>query len=197
MSRCKHKSSGDVAGTTKKSALLALEAQDPNVERYTKVAAALQNAIQCSCVAYDEKKRATTQTSLDRFFKTVDRIESSKEPEPVPSMSAVCEIAACPRLLLLTILQLYRLPPPLPPPVSNSSCLFTRCQPLCASCCTALLYFSRYCTVRLKRFYFLCLFFIYYLCEKCYKPITVQYYIADCVSWVPRLTLSDSQTKWT
>ena len=25
-----------------------------------------------------------------------------------------------------------------------------------------------------------------YLCEKYYKLITVQYYIADCVSWVPR-----------
>ena len=31
----------------------------------------------------------------------------------------------------------------------------------------------------------------YYLCEKYYTPITVQYYIADCVSWVPRLTLLD------
>ena len=51
-------------------------------------------------------------------------------------------------LLLLTTLQLYHLPPPLPPPVSNSSCLFTRCQPLCASCCTVFLYFSRYYTVR-------------------------------------------------
>ena len=30
---------------------------------------------------------------------------------------------------------------------------------------------------------------MYYLCEKYYKPITVQYYIADCVSWVPRLTV--------
>ena len=29
------------------------------------------------------------------------------------------------RLLLLMILQLYHLLPPLPPPVSNSSCLFT------------------------------------------------------------------------
>ena len=27
-------------------------------------------------------------------------------------------------------------------------------------------------------------FFMYYLCEKYYKPITGQYYIADCVSWV-------------
>ena len=24
-----------------------------------------------------------------------------------------------------------------------------------------------------------------YLCEKYYKSITVQYYMADCVSWVP------------
>ena len=62
-------------------------------------------------------------------------------------------------ILLLTILQLYRLSPPLPTPVSNSSCLFTRCQPLYASCWTILLYFSGYCPVRLKRF--LCLFFMY------------------------------------
>ena len=65
------------------------------------------------------------------------------------------QFALC--LLLLTILaELYHLPPPLPPPVSNSSCLFTRCQPLVlyASCCTVLLYFSRYCTVRLKMFSF-------------------------------------------
>ena len=55
-------------------------------------------------------------------------------------------------LLLLTILQLYHLPPPLSPPVSNSFCLFPQCQPLYASCCTVLLYFSRYCTVRLKMF---------------------------------------------
>ena len=42
-------------------ALLVFEAQDPNVEQYTKVAAAVQNAIQCYCVIYDEKKRVTTQ----------------------------------------------------------------------------------------------------------------------------------------
>ena len=38
---------------------------------------------------------------------------------------------------------------------------------------------------------------MYYLCEKYYKPITVQYYIANCVSWVPSLTLLDLQTNWT
>ena len=43
-------------------------------------------------------------------------------------------------------------------------------------------------------FYFLCLF-IYCLCEKYYKPITVQYYIVDCVSWGTRLTLLDLMNK--
>ena len=42
-------------------ALLVLEAQDLNIEWYIKVAAAIQNAIQCYCVIYDEKKGATTQ----------------------------------------------------------------------------------------------------------------------------------------
>ena len=41
--------------------LLVFEAQDPNVERYTKVAAAVQNAIQCYRVIYDEIKIATTR----------------------------------------------------------------------------------------------------------------------------------------
>ena len=101
------------------------------------------------------------------------------------------------RLLLLTILQLYHLPPPFPPPVSNSSFLFTRCQPLYASCCTVLLYFSRYCIVRLKMF---SLFFVFvFLCIICVKSTInlLQYYIADCVSWVPRLTLLNLQTNRT
>ena len=76
--------------------LLAFEAQDLNIEWSMKVAAAIQNAIQCYHVNCDEKKRATTQTFLDCFFKRVDRIESSKEPEPVPSMSGMSEIEACP-----------------------------------------------------------------------------------------------------
>ena len=49
-------------------------------------------------------------------------------------------------LLLLTVLQLYRLPPPLPPPGGDTSCLFTPRQPLCATCCTS------YYTVGLKMF---------------------------------------------
>ena len=41
-------------------------------------------------------------------------------------------------LLLLMIIQLYHVPPSLPPPVSNSSGLFTQCQSLYANCCTVL-----------------------------------------------------------
>ena len=29
---------------------------------------------------------------------------------------------------------------------------------------------------------------MYYLCEKYYEHITVQYYTAGCVSWVPKIT---------
>ena len=47
----------------------------------------------CHRVIYDKKEGATTQTSLDYFFK---RVESSKEPEPVPSKLDASEIAACP-----------------------------------------------------------------------------------------------------
>ena len=58
-------------------------------------------------------------------------------------------------------------------------------------------YFSRHWTVRLKMFYFLCSIFTYCLCEKYHKPITRQCYIANCVSWVPRLTLLDLKIDWT
>ena len=82
-------------------------------------------------------------------------------------------------LLSLTILQLYHLPPPLLLPVFNCSCLSTPCQPQqqYTSCCTVLLHFSRRCTERFKMFsLFLVLVFIYYLCEKHYRRITVQFY---------------------
>ena len=32
-----------------------------------------------------------------------------------------------------------------------------------------------------------------YMCEKCYNPIAVQPYIANCISRLPRLTLLDLQ----
>ena len=64
--------------------------------------------------------------------------------------------------------------------------------------CTALVLKVLYYKVKNVSFIFLiCLFSMYYLCEKYYKPITVQYYIVHCVSWVPRLTLLDLRTHWT
>ena len=107
-----------------------------------------------------------TQTSPDRLFKGVDRIEFSQEPEPVPSMSGMSDIAPCSPSL--TILQLYHLLPLASPPGRNSSCLCTWCQPLYASCCPGLLDSSRCWTVRLKISSLLfsgCLFFMYDLGE--------------------------------
>ena len=71
-------------------------------------------------------------------------------------------------LLLLTILQLYHLPPSLSPPISNSSCLFTRHQSLYASWCTVFLYFSRSCTVKLETFslFFVFVFYVHTMCVK-------------------------------
>ena len=76
---------------------LVFEAEDPNIEQYTKVAAVVQNAILCYHVIYDQKKKksATTQTSLDHIFQQ-DKTESHKEPEPGPSRSGMSGIAACP-----------------------------------------------------------------------------------------------------
>ena len=50
-----------------------------------------------------------------------------------------------------------------------------------------------YCKIK-NVFFIFCLFFMYYLCEKYYKSITVQYYIDDCVGWVPTLILLDLRT---
>ena len=104
------------------------------------------------------------------------------------------QLALC--LLLLMILQLYHLPPPLPSPLINSSFLFTRYQSLYASCCTVL-FRVLHCEVTDVVFIFCICIFMYCLCEKYHKPITVQYYIANCDSWVPRLTMLELWTNLT
>ena len=53
-------------------ALLVFESQALNLEWY----AVLQNAVQCYCVMYDEKKELLLMHHWVTFFKTVDRIES-------------------------------------------------------------------------------------------------------------------------
>ena len=53
-------------------------------------------------------------------------------------------------------------------------------------------------TVRLKMFSLFFVFvFMYYLYENYYIPKTVQYYVTDCISWVPRLISLDLVTNWT
>ena len=109
------------------------------------------------------------------LFSRVDRIESSKEPEPGPSTSGVSEPAVCPACPdCPSVLHLL---PPLPSLVSNSACPFTDTSPCNAGCYIALFnapYFSSYCTARLKMFslWFVFVgFFMYYLCKKYYKSI--------------------------
>ena len=104
------------------------------VQNYMRVAAAVQKAVQCYCVIDDRKIRAATQTSVDLCFKRVDSFGSSKNPWC--RLSGVTLQPAL-RLPSLTTLQLYPLPPPLLLQ-SNSSCLFTKCQPPYAICCPVL-----------------------------------------------------------
>ena len=49
-------------------ALLVFEAQDPNVEWYTKVAAAIKNAIRCYHVIYDRKKKRYYPDIIGSYF---------------------------------------------------------------------------------------------------------------------------------
>lgn len=63
----------------------------------------------------------------------------------------------------------------------------------CAFSCTIMLVHLSvrllYC--KMKHVFFLFCFFMYHLCEKYNKSITVEYYIAYCVRWVPTVTLAD------
>ena len=58
---------------------------------------------------------------------------------------------------------------------------------------TTVLFKVQYCQI--KNVFFLscvCFFNVHIICvESYYEPITVQYHIPDCGSWVPRLTLLD------
>ena len=99
------------------------------------------------------------------------------------------ETAACPPSPIAEHPLALSSPTSSPPPITLLACSLTvsPCMPA-----AVLLYFSRYWTIRFKMFHFL--FLMHYLCEKYYKPIIVQYYVANCVSWVPKLTLLDLRT---
>ena len=83
------------------------------------------------------------------------------------------------------------LPSPTPSP-SSSQLLFLPIHlmpvPVCHLLyCTTVLFKALYLEIN----FFFGLLFMSCLCEKYYKPITVQYYIVSCVSWICRLTLLD------
>ena len=65
--------------------------------------------------------------------------ELSKMGMCIPSTLGMSEIASCPLSPLADNPSVLCLPPPLPPPVSNLSCLFTQRQPLDTSCCITVL----------------------------------------------------------
>ena len=65
-----------------------------------------------------------------------------------------------------------------------------------ASPCVQLLYYTtvifKVLYYKIKNVFFIFVFVLHVLCEKYYKPITVvQCYLADHVTWVPRLTMLD------
>ena len=65
---------------------------------------------------------------------------------------------------------------------------------ICHSVLTTVLFKVLY--SRIKNVLIFVCFLMYYLCEKYYRPVIVQYYMADCISWVPRLALS-GLSNWT
>ena len=113
---------------------------------------------------------ATTQTSLDPVFMRVDRIESSKEPEPVPSMSGLCNIAAC-------ILSPIANDPSSstishPSPSSTQELVFSVyliSTPVCQLLyCTTLLFKVLYCKIK-NVLSFVFIFYVLYLCDRMLK----------------------------
>ena len=130
------------------------DAGNGKVEGYTEAAAALQTQPNAATSSSMMRKQELLPRHHWVFFK-VDRTEASKEPEPVPS-SGMSETAACPPSP--TADNTSTLPSPTFSPVGNLSCLFTRCQFLICQLCTTLLYFSRYCIVKIKNV----LFFVFF-----------------------------------
>ena len=78
-----------------REALLVFEGQGPNVEKYMKVATAIQS-VGATVSSVERKKDLLLRTSLACFSERVNTVESSKDPEPMPSVLGMSEIATCP-----------------------------------------------------------------------------------------------------
>ena len=98
--------------------------------------------------------------STTQIQKTVSPLHSNLQvanQNPCHQRQAWVKLQLALHLLLLTNLQLCHLPPPFPPAVSNSSCLFTWCQLLYASCCTTVL--SKVLYYKIQNVFLIFLFF--------------------------------------
>ena len=132
------------------------------------------------------------------FIKKEDRIETSKEPETVPSASGMSDIAACPLSPIADGPSTLQSPSPLPPPLRVT---LLACTLNASPWMPAVV--LNYCTFQgtahkmENAFFHFCsyLLFMYYFYEKYFKPTRVQYYTTDC--WLPRLTSLALQTNWT
>ena len=86
------------------------------------------------------------------------------------------------------------------PTCKPSSCRLSKmltCAPVPACQllnCSTVLFKVLYCKIKNVLFFVFVFLCTHCLCKKCYKPVTVQYYTADCVRCVPRLTLLDFWT---
>ncbi|XP_054569450.1 tigger transposable element-derived protein 1-like [Eptesicus fuscus] len=61
-------------------ALARFEAQDPNSDRYTKVARGVMDSLRCYKEIWEDKKKVSFQTSLERYFKKVERPATDSVP---------------------------------------------------------------------------------------------------------------------
>ena len=114
-------------------------------------------------VCYISSKSPTHEPSVVKIQRCGHASGSRKDQNLCHRRQARVKLQLALSLLVLTILHLYHFPPPLSPPVTNSSSLFTHCQPMYAGCCTFVVYFSRYC--KIKNFYFLFVFYVLFACE--------------------------------
>ena len=74
-------------------ALATFEAQDLNMERFTKVSRGIIDLLQCKKEILDGKRMLSVQSKLEQYFKKVERpapftSAASTTTEPLPSTSA-------------------------------------------------------------------------------------------------------------
>ncbi|KAK0056906.1 tigger transposable element-derived protein 1 [Biomphalaria pfeifferi] len=63
--------------------LSRFEAEDPNMERYTRVARGVMDSLRCYKEILEEKKMVSFQSNLQQYFKKVDRPATEPPTEPV------------------------------------------------------------------------------------------------------------------